>query len=133
MFTVFQPPRLRYRQLTYDGPSDALDSPAFAVNSPAFAAAVFDLYIGEQPVSSEARLTALSAAQRMMASGACMYPHFCCSFEDLFQHAPRVPVTICKHLTGRAGFACRMLSLRCWLQGLMGTPQQQDSPACAKV
>lgn len=39
------------------------------VNSPAFAAAVFDLYVGDQPVSSEARTTALLAAQRMIASG----------------------------------------------------------------
>jgi hypothetical protein len=46
--------------------------PGFAVNSPAFAAAVFDLYVGDQPVSSEARTTALLAAQRMLASGACM-------------------------------------------------------------
>ena len=48
-------------------------SPDFAVNSPAFAAAVFDLYVGDQPVSGEARTTALLAAQRMMASGACTY------------------------------------------------------------
>jgi hypothetical protein len=32
---------------------------------------VFDLYVGDQPVSSEARTTALLAAQRMIASGAC--------------------------------------------------------------
>ena len=43
----------------------------FAVSSPAFAAAVFDLYVGDQPVSSKARTTALLAAQRMIASGAC--------------------------------------------------------------
>jgi hypothetical protein len=47
--------------------------PGYAVNSPAFAAAVFDLYMGDQPVSGEARLTALSAAQRMMASGVSMH------------------------------------------------------------
>lgn len=49
-----------------------LISAGFAVNSPAFAAAVFDLYVGDQPVSSEARTTALLAAQRMLASGACI-------------------------------------------------------------
>lgn len=43
--------------------------PLRAVNSPAFAAAVFDLYVGDQPVSGEARSAALHAAQRMMAKG----------------------------------------------------------------
>lgn len=38
------------------------------VSSPAFAAAVFDLYLGNRPVSPEARVTALDAAARMMTS-----------------------------------------------------------------
>lgn len=39
------------------------------VISPAFAAAVFDLYLGEQPVSPAARSTALEAAMRMLQGG----------------------------------------------------------------
>lgn len=43
------------------------------MNSPTFAAAVFDLYVGNQPVSDEARSTALDAAHRMMADRADNY------------------------------------------------------------
>lgn len=39
------------------------------VTSPAFAAAVFDLYLGDQPVSPAARATALDSASRMLRSG----------------------------------------------------------------
>ncbi len=39
------------------------------VTSPDFAAAVFDLYVGNCPVSAEARATALDAAARMMRPG----------------------------------------------------------------
>jgi hypothetical protein len=105
-----------------------------AVNSPAFAAAVFDLYVGDQPVSSDARTTALLAAQRMTMLGARTAVLSALFRSAAGEYALHGHVAVQRlSLDECAGGASAWLSTSCWLQGLTGMRRRRGSPAFARA